>query len=81
MLKNIRKMGLIMMLLVVTFSMPLSVLAETKSELQNQQADLDQKIKETSTELAGVKNQMSTALTQINRLNSQISDYENEITD
>ena len=81
MLKNIRKIFVLIMLVVIIFSLPISVLAETKTELQNQAEDIDKKIEETNTELAGVKSQMSTALTQITRLNSQISDYENEITD
>ena len=80
MLKNVRKFILIMMLVIIISGVPMSVMAETKTELKEQQADLDQKIKETSTELAGVKSQMSTALNQITRLNSQISDYEDEIS-
>lgn len=81
MLKNIRKILIVIMLIVVTLSLPMSVFAETQAELEEESADINQKIKETESELAGVKSQMSTALNQITRLNSQISDYENEITD
>ena len=79
MLKNIRKVLVILMLITVGFGMPAMVLAETTSELQNQKNEIDEKIAETNTELQGVKSKMSTALNQITRLNSQISDYEDEI--
>ncbi len=81
MLKNIRKVLIVFMLMMLTLSFPFSILAATQTELQNEKNDIDQKIKETQTELAGVKSQMSNAMNQITRLNSQISDYENEITD
>ena len=80
MLKNIRKALVVIMLFIITFSFPISVLAETRAELEEESKDIDQKIKETETELAGVKSQMSTALNQINKLNTQINDYEDEIT-
>ena len=80
MLKNIRKVLVVIMLFIITFSFPISVLAETRAELEEESKDIDQKIKETETELAGVKSQMSTALNQINKLNTQINDYEDEIT-
>ena len=81
MLRNVRKVLVVFMLIIITFSFPISVLAETRSELEAEAKDINDKIKETESELAGVKSQMSTALNQINRLNSQINDYENEITD
>ena len=68
------------MLFIITFSFPISVLAETRSELEAEAKDINDKIKETESELAGVTSQRSTALNQINRLNSQINDYENERT-
>ena len=45
--------------------------AATKSELN----DIDEKIEQTNTEIAGVKKQMTNALNQINSLNSEISGY------
>lgn len=56
------------------------VYATSSQELRNQQSDIDAKIEQTNTEIAGVKSQMTAALTQINTLNSEISGYENDIT-
>lgn len=56
------------------------VYATTSQELRNQQADIDSKIKETETEIAGKKSQMTEQLNQITKLNSEISTYETEIT-
>lgn len=53
--------------------------AVTNFELQQQQADLDQKIEQTNTEIAGVKSQMSEELQQINTLNFEISTYQTDI--
>ena len=69
---------LIIALVLVSFDFTL-VYATSKTDLQNQQSELDEKINQTQTELAGIKDQMSTQLTQINRLNSQISEYETEL--
>ena len=68
--------GLILMILVsiIGFSY-----AATTSELRDQQSDIDAKIEQTNTEIAGVKKQMTNALNQINSLNSEISGYENDI--
>ena len=54
--------------------------AATSSELRDQQSDIDAKIEQTNTEIAGVKSQMTKALSQINSLNSEISGYENDIS-
>lgn len=54
--------------------------ATTSQELKDQQADIDNKIKETETEIAGKKSQMTEHLNQITKLNSQISTYETEIS-
>ena len=54
--------------------------ASTTSELREQQSDIDAKIEQTNTEIAGVKSQMTKALSQINSLNSEISGYENDIS-
>lgn len=69
---------LVIALMLISFDFTL-VYATNKSDLQNQQSELDQKINQTQTELAGIKSEMSTQLTQINRLNSQISEYETEL--
>lgn len=57
------------------------VYAESMSDLTNEKNDIDAKIAETNSEIAGVKHKMSDTLTQINRLNSQIGSYEDEISD
>ena len=74
MLKNIRKALVVIMLFIITYSFPISIFAATQAELEEESKDINQKIKETETELAGVKSQMSTALNQINKLNTQIND-------
>lgn len=50
--------------------------AATRAELN----DIDEKIEQTNTEIAGVKKQMTNALNQINSLNVEISGYENDIS-
>lgn len=57
------------------------VYAATSSELKKQQSDLDEQIKKTETEIAGVKEEMSEELNKINVLNSQIATYDGEISD
>ena len=69
----------IITLAVLIFANVSMVYATSKADLQNQQSELDQKINQTQTEIAGVKDKMSTELTQINRLNSQISQYQTEL--
>lgn len=68
--------GLILMILVSSIGFSY---AATTSELRDQQSDIDAKIEQTNTEIAGVKKQMTNALNQINSLNSEISGYENDI--
>jgi len=77
---NLRKIAYIsiMVLVLLTNSLYL-VYAETEQELRDKQTNLDQKIKETSSEIAGVKSKMTETLGQINKLNTQIGTYENEI--
>ena len=69
--------GLILMILVSSIGFSY---AATTSELRDQQSDIDAKIEQTNTEIAGVKKQMTNALNQINSLNSEISGYENDIS-
>ena len=69
----------IITLAVLIFANVSMVYATSQADLQNQQSELDQKINQTQTEIAGVKDKMSTELTQINRLNSQISQYQTEL--
>lgn len=67
------------LIIMLIFSSVGLVYATTSQELRNQQADIDSKIKETETEIAGKKSQMTEQLNQITKLNSEISTYETEI--
>lgn len=81
---NIRKFVRIICIIGLTLIVLLSsvgiVYATTTAELREQQSDIDAKIEQTNTEIAGVKSQMTAALNQINTLNSEISGYETDIT-
>lgn len=77
----IKKTAYISIILLMIFTVPISIYATSKSELQEQSNEIDQKIKETNTEIQGVKSQMSNELTQINRLNVQITEYQSEVND
>ncbi len=55
--------------------------AATTSELKQQQSEIDKKIDEINTELAGTKSKMTKNLNEINKLNGEIATYENQITD
>ena len=77
----IQKTAYISIILLVIFTIPLSIYATSKSELQEQSNEIDKKIEETNTEIQGVKSQMSNELTQINRLNVQITEYQSEVDD
>ena len=80
---NINKMKRIIfistLVLIVVISGISFTYAATSSELQQQQSDIDKKIDQTNSEIAGVKTEMSTALQQISKLNSEISTYQTEI--
>ncbi len=71
----------IVILFVIVFSSTLGVYANQKTDLKNEQNNIDKQIQETNSEIAGVKSQMTDALNQINKYNSQIGTYENEIGD
>ncbi len=78
---NLRKIEYIISILlffVFGFNM-LFVYATEKSDLTEEQNNIDKQIKETNSEISGVKSQMTTALNQISKYNSQISTYEDEI--
>lgn len=55
--------------------------ATSSSDLQKQQSDIDEQIKKTETEIAGVKGQMTEQLNKINVLNNEITVYDNEISE
>lgn len=81
---NISKIGriicitcLILILVITTYGISY---ATTTSELQQQQNDIDKKIDEINSELAGTKSKMTKNLNEINKLNDEISNYENDIS-
>ena len=70
----------IMLIIILLFSTVIYA-TSSKTELKNEEQNIDKKIEETNSEIAGVKSQMSTALNQITKYNSQISSYEDEISE
>lgn len=79
-IKNISKIICsVLIILIIISSHAIITFAATSQELRDQQADIDAQIKETSSEIAGVKSKMTKALNQINDLNAEISTYETEI--
>ena len=62
------------------FFIGLKVYADTEEELRNKQNEINQQIANTNTEIAGIKEKMTTNLEQINRLNVQIKEYEDDLT-
>lgn len=75
----ILKIAYIITILIMIFSIPVTIYATSKKELEEQSQELDKKIQETNTEIQGVKSQMSNELTQINKLNVQITEYQSEV--
>ena len=75
---NLRKISYILIILVMLFCLT-KVYAVTESELNEQLENIDAQINSTSTEIAGLKTQMTANLEQINRINIQIAEYESEI--
>ncbi|MDO5556050.1 MAG: peptidoglycan DD-metalloendopeptidase family protein [Clostridia bacterium] len=69
------------LIVLVLFTNIAITLAATKTELQNQQSDLNSKIENTKNEISEVEEQMSTTMKQIQSLTAQISEYEIQIDD
>lgn len=78
-LKKLEYISCITLIIILLFNTVIFA-TSSKSELKDEEKNLDKKIEETSSEIAGVKSQMSTTLNQITNYNSQISSYEDEIT-
>ena len=55
--------------------------ATSTTELENQKSSLQDKIDETSSEMAGVHSKMTNALNEVNKLNGQIADCEIKISE
>ncbi len=80
-IKGLKRILLIILLIMVFTLSCIQVYATTSSELQQQQRDLDEQIRKTENEIAGIKEQMSEQLEKIRTLNSEITDYNNEISE
>ncbi len=82
-INNLRKIEYIsiIVLVIMMISNVFVAYADQKSDLKNQQNNIDGKIKEINSEINEVKTQMSEAQRQITNYNSQISTYEGEIYD
>lgn len=77
-----KKKNEFLIIVVLSINLALScnyLYATTNSELQKQKNDLDKKIEQTNTEIAGVQSQMSEELQKINSLNFEISTYQTDI--
>ena len=66
-----------LLILIVGFN----VYAVTEEELKNKKDEIENQIKNTNTEIAGIKDKMTSSLEQINRLNVQIKEYEDILAD
>jgi murein DD-endopeptidase MepM/ murein hydrolase activator NlpD len=75
----IQKVLALVVILLIVVSSSLYSFAATKSSLESEKTDVQEKIDETNSEIAGVKSKMTTQLNEITSLNSKISDYESEI--
>lgn len=77
--KNTIRLIVYIIICFFTFIVSFKVYAVTEDELKNKKQEIEQKIENTNTEIAGIKNQMTNNLEQINRLNIQIKEYEEKI--
>lgn len=75
-----KKIIFVILLITVIISTNIVItLAATKSELEQQQSDIDSKIKQTENEINEVQIEMTETMKQIQTLNNQISEYEIQI--
>jgi len=76
----VKKITLIILIIfVMLFSNIIITFAATKSELKQQQSDIDEKIKETENKITEVENQLSDTMTEIQELTTKISEYQSQI--
>lgn len=80
-MKQMLLKSLAILVIFILLATPTVAFAASKTELNNQIDNIDDKIKEKEEELNQVHEEMSEARQAINKLNSQISQYENEIED
>ena len=80
-MKQILLKSLAILVILILVTLPTVAFAATKTELNTQMDNIDDKIKEKEEELNQVHEEMSEARQAINRLNSQIDEYESELDD
>jgi len=76
---NLRKITYIFIICCVLIILIRNVYAVTEEELKSKQNEIEEQINQTNTEIAGIKEDMTMALDQINRLNIQIKEHEDLI--
>ena len=77
-----KKVAFVFILVIVMLFTNIAItLAATKTELQNQQSNLNNKIEDTKSEISEVKEEMSDTMKQIQSLTAQISEYETQINE
>ncbi len=81
-MKNIKRIieYFLISLLVLMLGL-IKVYAITEEELQNQKDEIDLKIQNTNTEIAGIREKMTLSLDQINRINVQIKELEDNLAE
>ncbi len=70
---------IVAIIFILIFSNIAITFAATKSELKQQQSDIDDKIKETEGKISEVESQLSETMTEIQELTTQISEYQTQI--
>ena len=77
--KNTNKVIAYLIISLLVFVIGVNVYAITEEELQNKKNEITQQIENTNTEIAGIKEKMTSSLEQINRLNVQIKESEDAL--
>ena len=78
-MKLLHKSISILILFLILFSSITFAIASEKTNLQQQQSNLNKQLEEATDELHSIQSQKSANIEQINNLNSQISAYEDEL--
>jgi len=77
--KVIKSIFTIILIYIIVIMQTTISIASNKTNLQNQQSDLDSKIKEKEEEIENIEEEKSEVLSQVKKLVSDISSYEQEI--
>ncbi|MBP3596383.1 MAG: peptidoglycan DD-metalloendopeptidase family protein [Clostridia bacterium] len=78
---NLKKIAYAIIITIIICTTSLTSFAESTKQLENQKTDLQDKIDETSSEMAGIHSKMTNALNEVNKLNGQIADCEIKISE